>query len=332
MKKLTSTATAVALALCGSVSTAIAADYQVSITNLSSGIHFTPLIASAHSPSVAMFTSGSPASAEMQAIAEGGNVAPMAALLESVGASVATADGLLAPGATVTLMLQDSGTSGNSVLSVSGMLLPTNDGFIGLNSVHLPGASGPASMTWNANGYDAGTEANDELVGSGAPGEAGFPAPPPIVATGTGVGGHGIAASIEGFVHIHRNVLGDLDATGGRSDINAAVHRWLNPIARITVTRMGAAGGEVPAAVSGLNGIAYSASSIEIFWDRATSSNSTVTAYEIYRNGHLINTLDALSYFDDSLEADTSYEYEVKAVDANGVRGPSAMVNISTRS
>lgn len=332
MNKLTSTATAVALALCGSVSTAMAADYQVTITNLTSGIHFTPLIASAHSPSVAMFTSGSAASAEMQAIAEGGNVAPMAALLESVGASVATGEGLLAPGATVTLMLQDSGTEGNTVLSVSGMLLPTNDGFVGLNSVHLPGASGPASMSWNANGYDAGTEANDELVGSGAPGEAGFPAPPPVVGTGTGVGGHGIPTSIEGFVHIHRNVLGDLDANGGRSDINAAVHRWLNPVARITVTRMGADGGDGPTAVTGLNGIAYSASSIEIFWDRAASSDSVVTGYEIYRNGRLVDTLDALSYFDDSLDADTAYQYEVKAVDANGVRGPSAMVSLSTRS
>lgn len=331
MNKSTYTATAVALALCGSVSTAIAADYQVTVTNLTSGIYFTPLIASAHAPSVSMFTSGTQASSELQALAEGGNVGPMAALLESIGASVATGDGLLAPGATATLMLSDSGSPDNTVLSVAGMLLPTNDGFVGLNSVHLPMGSGPMSMTWNANGYDAGTEANDELVGSGAPGEAGFPAPPPVVASGTGIGGHGVPATVEGFVHIHRNVLGDLEADGGYSDINSAVHRWLNPVARITVTRMDADGGEGPEAISGLNGIAYSASSIEIFWDRASSSNSIVTAYEIYRNGRLVDTLDALSYFDDSLNADTAYEYEVRAIDSNGARGPSAMLNISTR-
>ncbi|MFT5893138.1 MAG: hypothetical protein ACI8VW_000003 [bacterium] len=331
MNKLTLTAIAVTLALCGSVSTAIAADYQVTVTNLTSGIFFTPLIASTHAPAVSMFTSGSPASSELQALAEGGNIGPMAALLESVGASVATGDGLLAPGATATFMLSNSGSRDNTVLSVAGMLLPTNDGFVGLNSVHLPMASGPASMTWNANGYDAGTEANDELVGSGAPGEAGFPAPPPIVASGTGVGGQGVPTTVEGFVHIHRNVLGDLEADGGPSDINAAVHRWLNPVARITVTRMDADGGEGPEAVSGLNGIAYSASSIEIFWDRASSSNFLVTAYEIYRNGVLVDTLDALSYFDDSLNADTAYEYEVRAMDSNGARGPSAMLNISTR-
>ena len=332
MNRITSTGAAVALALFGSVSTASAADYQVTVTNLTSGLYFTPVIASAHAGSVAMFRSGTPASPELQAIAEGGNVAPMAALLESVGAAVATGDGLVAPGATVTLTIQDSGNAGNNVLSVTSMLLPTNDGFLGLNSVPLPGADGPATMTWNVNGYDAGTEANDELVGSGAPGEAGFPAPPPVVATGTGTGGHGVPAHAEGFVHIHRNVLGDLDPNGGASDINAAVHRWLNPVARVTVTRMGDDGGDTnaPSAISGLNGIAYSSSSIEIFWDRATSDSSTVVAYDIYRNGNLIDTRDALSFFDDSLRAGVEYRYEVRAVDANGVRGPSAQVAVRT--
>ena len=331
MNKITLTAAAVTLALSGSLSSAIAADYQVTVTNLTSGVYFTPLIASAHAPSASMFTSGSHASEELQALAEGGNVAPMAALLESIGASVATGDGLLAPGATATIMLSDAGNHDNTVLSVAGMLLPTNDGFVGLNSVHLPMASGPASMTWNANGYDAGTEANDELVGSGAPGEAGFPAPPPVVASGTGVGGTGVHSSVEGFVSIHRNVLGDLDTAGGASDINAAVHRWLNPVARITVTRMDANTGEGPDAVSGLSGNAYSSSSLEIFWDRASSTDSFVTEYEISRNGNVVATLDALSFLDDSLDDDTEYQYEVRAIDANGVRGPSAMVSVSTR-
>ncbi|MFT6639349.1 MAG: hypothetical protein ACJAUZ_000339 [Flavobacteriaceae bacterium] len=135
----------------------------------------------------------------------------------------------------------------------------------------------------------------------------------------------------EGFVHIHRNVLGDHDAEGGSSDINAAVHRLLNPVARITVTRMGADSGEGPEVVSGLNGIAYSTSSIEIFWDRASPMNAHVTAYEVYRNGVLVDTLDALSYFDESLNADTAYEYEVRAMDSNGALGARAMLRVSTR-
>jgi len=318
MNKITFSATVVAMALSGSVSSAIAAD-------------FTPLIASAHAPTVSMFAAGTAASTELQVLAEGGNVAPMAALLESVGASVATGEGLLAPGATATLMLSDSGVEGNTVLSVAGMLLPTNDGFVGLNSVSLPMGTDQVSRTWNANGYDAGTEANDELIGSGAPGEAGFPAPPPIVASGTGVGGAGVSTTVEGFVHIHRSVLGDLDASGGASDINAAVHRWLNPVARITVTRMDADAGVGPEAVTGLNGIAYSSSSLEIFWDRASSSDALVTAYEIFRDGVLVDTLDALSFFDESLDDETEYEYEVRAIDSNGAQGPSATVTVSTR-
>ncbi len=332
MNRLTSTSAAVALALFGTMSSAMAADYEVTVTNLTSGIYFTPVIASAHAPSVAMFRSGTAASAELQAIAEGGNVAPMAALLESIGASVATGDGLVGPGQSVTVTIQDSGDADNSVLSVTSMLLPTNDGFLGLNSVPLPGAGDPATRSWNVNGYDAGTEANDELVGSGAPGEAGFPAPPPVVASGTGTGGHGIPAEIEGFVHIHRNVLGDFDSEGGASDINSVVHRWLNPVARVTVTRLddGTGEGSAPSAITGLNGVAYSTSSIEIFWDRATSSDSIVTAYDIYRNGTLIDTRDALSFFDDSLRAGVEYEYEVRAVDANGETGPSSTVSVST--
>ena len=48
--------------------------------------------------------------------------------------------------------------------------------------------------------------------------------------------GTGVAAEVEGFVHVHRNVLGDADATGGVSDIDSTVHRWLNPVARVTIT------------------------------------------------------------------------------------------------
>ena len=37
-------------------------------------------------------------------------------------------------------------------------------------------------------------------------------------------------------VHIHRGALGDDMADGGISDLNNTVHRWLNPVAKVTVT------------------------------------------------------------------------------------------------
>jgi len=157
----------------------------------------------------------------MQAIAEGGDTSAMAATLESVGAAVTTGGGLLAPGASEVLVIE-SDDPNNAVLSVTGMLLPTNDGFVGLNSVPLPQTS---------------------AVYTHVPGTS------------------------EGFVHIHRNVIGDLDSNGGISDINAAVHRWLNPVARISIQRIGDdISGVSGSTVVGLSGIDYSSSSLEIFW------------------------------------------------------------------
>jgi len=308
------------------VHSASAAQYQVTVTNLTSGLYFTPLIAAAHPSNVAMFASGQPASAPMQAIAEGGDTSAMAATLESVGAAVTTGGGLLAPGASEVLVIE-SDDPNNAVLSVTGMLLPTNDGFVGLNSVPLPQTS--AVYTHNVPGYDAGTEANDELVGSGAPGEAGFPAPPPVVASGTGVGGTGVPGTSEGFVHIHRNVIGDLDSNGGISDINAAVHRWLNPVARISIQRIGDdISGVSGSTVVGLSGIDYSSSSLEIFWQPPETGASM---YEVRRDGTLIATTDGLSLFEEGLAAGTSYQYDVVPLSADGTVGANASVTVSTR-
>ena len=117
--------------------------------------------------------------------------------------------------------------------SVVAMILPSNDGFAGLNARGIP--TEPGTYSWNINAYDAGTEGNDEVIGSGVPGEPGYPAPPPVAAS-SGTGGSGVDASAEGFVHIHRNVLGDDNLSGGNSDIVNSVHRWLNPVVRVVVT------------------------------------------------------------------------------------------------
>ncbi len=322
MKRSTFYKAALVAAMASVVSaTAAASTYEVTVINLTNGMHFTPLILATHSPSAQMFRSGAAASPQMQAIAEGGDTSGMAALLTSVGATVVTGDGLLAPGGTATFMIDDGE---GDVFSMAGMLLPTNDGFAGVSSANLPTGAAGSRVVLNVPGYDAGTEANDEVVGSGAPGEAGFPAPPPVVASGTGTGASGVPTQAEGFVHIHRNVLGDLDATGGISDINATVHRWLNPVARVIITKVGGESGVT--SVAGLNGQVYSTSALEIFWQAATSADSYVTGYEIRRDGTLVDTRDGTSFFDDNLQADTEYTYEIRAIDAAGnVGGPSSV-------
>ncbi len=328
MKKSTVYSAALMAAIATSMAaSANASNYQVTVTNLTNGIHFTPLILATHSPDAQMFSAGHAASTQLQAIAEGGDTSSMAALLESIGATVANGDGLIAPGGSATFMIEDGA---GSVLSLAGMLLPTNDGFVGLNSVHLPNGGAGDSVTYDALGYDAGTEANDELVGSGAPGEAGFPAPPPIVASGTGVGGTGVPSHAEGFVHVHRNVIGDMDVNGGVSDINSAVHRWLNPVARVVITKMADASGVTP--ISGLTGTAYSTSALELFWQAASSADSYITGYEVRRNGTLVSTLDGTSYFDQNLQAGVEYTYEINAMDANGNVSSSATIAVRTNS
>ena len=208
---------------------------SVTITNLSRGINFTPLLVAAHPTASALFTEGMAASANLQAMAEGGDISGLQSDLSNAGASIGNpAAGLLAPGASTSsaaTFIGGAGTS-NTELSVVAMMLPTNDGFIGLNAITIP--TTPGTYTYYVNAYDAGTEANNEIVGGGAPGSPGFPVPAPL---GNGTGGTGIPGAVsEGYVHIHRGVLGDTDLMGGVSDIDSTVHRWLNPVARVVLT------------------------------------------------------------------------------------------------
>lgn len=232
MKKTTLAPLALLAAVSGPLS---AAELDIDIINLTRGNYFTPFLVAAHADSARLFTSGEPASANLQAMAEGGDISGLVADVNAINATVVTnpARGLLAPGGRTTARLNTNSAPDNTRLSIVSMILPSNDGFMGLNSVAIP--STPGRYVYHVNAYDAGTEGNDEVIGSGAPGMPGYPAPPPVRAT-SGANGTGINAAAEGFVHIHRNVLGDDNASGGRSDINSTVHRWLNPVVRVVVT------------------------------------------------------------------------------------------------
>ncbi len=230
-----SRALAVAIGWIATSTLAQAADVEVRVTNLTRGSHFTPLLIAAHPQGTALFEAGMRASVPLQTMAEGGDIGPLVDMLRPLNCELGVdpAQGLLAPGRSATQRLQAGAGTGNVLLSVVAMILPSNDGFIGLNAITIP--TTPGTYHYDLPVYDAGSEANDEKSGSGVTGQPGFPVPPPLVAT-TPVGGTGIAATAEGFVHIHRGVLGDHDARGGRSDIDATTQRWLNPAARVVVT------------------------------------------------------------------------------------------------
>jgi hypothetical protein len=212
---------------------AIGADLTIEVQNLTQGMYFTPVAVVAHIPTASLFEVGETASTEIQTMAEGGSLAGLLTIASAISADVLAepSAGPLAPTASVTgsfMTAQD-----NTVLSVVAMILPSNDGFIGLDNWLIPTQAGTYTVYLNA--YDAGTEANDELVGGGAPGTPGFPAAPFLTMLGSG--GSGVTATqSNATVHIHPGNIGDDSSTDGISDVKNSVHRWLNPVAKVTVT------------------------------------------------------------------------------------------------
>ncbi len=212
-----------------------AQDLSITVTNLTHGLAFTPILVAAHDANGNLFDVGTTASASLQAMAEGGTLTGLETDLDGISATHANSGAPLLAGANVTITLNTDSAPGNTKLSVVSMLLPTNDGFMGLDSIDIPTTAG--TYVYNLSAYDAGTEANDELMNPGAggvSGVAGIPADPGAMA-GTG-GTVGVAgADSNTTVHIHRGAIGDENPTGGNSDLNNTVHRWLNPVARVTV-------------------------------------------------------------------------------------------------
>lgn len=214
-------------------STANAEIIDIEIQNLTQGIYFTPLLVGAHDDSVAFFKLGETASTELATLAEGGDIAPLSDLATAAGALVSEnpAGGLLGPAATANITSFD--TDERAYLSIAAMILPTNDGFVGLDSWPIP--SEPGNYTLYLNAYDAGSEANDEIVnGGGALGVPGIPVNP---GANGGTNASGVtSAEPNNSVHIHRGNVGDTDETGGISDVDSRIHRWLNPVAKVVIT------------------------------------------------------------------------------------------------
>jgi len=170
----------------------------------------------AHKPSVGLFELGAAPSDELAALAEGGDTAPLKAVLDGLSKQVfatAQTEGLLEAGKSVEIEITASASA--RFISMASMILPTNDAMMALDTVALP--------TWGyrryyASGYDAGSESNDELCAS-------IPGPT--------CGGDGAFTEVngEGFVHISSGIQ-------GIGDIDAAKYDWNNPVAVITIERM----------------------------------------------------------------------------------------------
>jgi len=173
-------------------------------------------MAASHKAGHPVFVAGHAASPELEAVAEGGDTAPLAALLEGSGNTwdVASGDGLLMPGESVTLNLEAKNKF--RYVSLVSMLIPTNDAFIGLSGIKLP-AERRKPVTVFVPAYDAGTEINDEFCDS---------IPGPVC------GGEGMSVEDgEGFVSVHRGIH-------GVADLPAETYDWRNPVASISIRKM----------------------------------------------------------------------------------------------
>ena len=188
--------------------------YKVTVTNITQGQTFTPILAAAHRTRISLFELGHAASDELATLAEGGDVGPLRAVLDDarglVGDTVAT-EGLLGPGESVSFKIK--GSRRFKVLSLAAMLIPTNDSFVAVDTVYLP----RRYKSFTVAAYDAGSEVNDELC-------ANIPGP--------FCGGEGYSeGSAEGFVHISNGVHGVGDLDDGMLD-------WKNPVALVVIRRI----------------------------------------------------------------------------------------------
>ena len=190
--------------------------FEVTITNITRGEIFTPIMVASHGPEIKLFRLGKHAGTELEMLAEGGDTGPLSARLKGAGAlDVVTTGDVLPPGQSVTVHVRTN--TRNDRVSVASMLVPTNDAFFAVNGVQGPRQH--RSKTYMSPAYDAGTETNDEMCVS-IPG-------PPFICNGEGYNSDGG----EGYVYIHSGIH-------GIADLPAANHDWNNPVAKIKIRKV----------------------------------------------------------------------------------------------
>jgi hypothetical protein len=224
------------------------ATYRVTIQNLTEGQPLSPPVAATHNSNINLFARGSQASPELEAIAEDGDPAPLFNFLggsEDVTEAVNVGMPLPTLGSTAggfsDAVTFDIMSSAGDVFSLAAMLICTNDGFIGLNSVELPRDG--SAVHW-LNAYDAGTEdnteASEDLVDP-------CTALGPVELDGDPNGNvdDEVDTDPHAAVALHPGIEGS-------SALTAGDHGWGLPIAKVTITRVDPAVNSFIAPLSGV--------------------------------------------------------------------------------
>ncbi len=188
--------------------------YEVTVTNITKGMTFTPIMVATTRRGETFFEFGHAASEAVEIMAETGDVGPLQQSLDALDISNSAFLPFLAPGQSVTQVVATNGRYRH--LSIAAMLIPSNDTFVAVNGVRGP--VGDRTLRFTVQAYDSGTEVNDELCVS-LPGPGCGPDPGPVSSIG------------EGYVYTATGIrgVGDLDADA--LDFN-------NPVAEIIVRRI----------------------------------------------------------------------------------------------
>ncbi|CAE6951481.1 hypothetical protein ACOMICROBIO_FLGHMIGD_03141 [Vibrio sp. B1FLJ16] len=210
--------------------------YTVSVENLTANQPMSPLAVLVHNSDFQLFEVGHSASVALEHLAEGGSNAELIAMMnddDNIDQGI-SGNGLLLPGASdeVTISINPNrfgylsvaSMLVNTYLSVASMLVNTNDAFVGEAGLSLKSLAVGESYIMNMNVWDSGTELNDELAAT-IPGPAG--------------GGEGFNADrndSSDIVSFHAGVISQDD--GLTDSALSANHRFLNPGAKVTITRI----------------------------------------------------------------------------------------------
>jgi hypothetical protein len=202
------------------------ATFDVTVTNLTNGQPLSPLAIIAHQDGYAVFTIGAAATAGLEMLAEGGDNTALIAEADADANVTATASGAapVGPAAsdTVSITVLESELPG-LLLSVSTMLVNTNDAISGVNGASVADMQVGDSATWRAIAYDAGTEADTEAAAH-IPGPAG--------------GGEGFNAARDDDadrVAMHSGVVSQDDGFAA-SDLSGQ-QRFDNPVVQVRIER-----------------------------------------------------------------------------------------------
>ena len=244
LRRITAATTLLTFALLivpgGQAGAEAAGTYRVTFTNLTDGQPLTPPVVATHSSKLHVFQYRHEARYGVQQIAENGNNAPLLTFLgrrSRVFNVVQGGDGPLVPEGTpgakmfpdhvsFTIMAGDD----ERFLSLVSMLVCTNDGFTGVDSLRLPLAVGE-SLQHDAIAYDARTEVNNQELADmvppcqgliGVPDDRGKP--------GTATSDPSLRTT--GVIRMHHGIV------AGRGDLVPRVHGWTDPVSRIDVERI----------------------------------------------------------------------------------------------